>query len=45
MDSTIEFDFLKDNVQSIIDNIENKRITTMDEVLDRLLATQEKGDK
>lgn len=36
MDSTIEFDFLKDNVQSIIDNIENKRITTMDEVLSRL---------
>lgn len=36
MDNTIELDFLKDNVQSIIDNIENKRITTVDEVLSRL---------
>ena len=36
MDNTIELDFFKSNVQSIIDNIENKRITTMDEVLGRL---------
>lgn len=36
MDNTVVLDFLKDNVQSIIDNIESKRITTMDEVLDRL---------
>lgn len=36
MDSTIELEFLKSNVQSIIDNIESKRITTMDEVLSRL---------
>lgn len=36
MDSDIELAFLKNNVQSIIDNIENERITTMGEVLDRL---------
>lgn len=36
MDSAIEFDFFKNNVQSIIDNIENKRITTVSEVLSRL---------
>lgn len=34
--SVIEFDFFKNNVQSIIDNIENKRITTVGEVLSRL---------
>lgn len=36
MDNTVELDFLKNNVQSIIDNIENKRITTVNEVLSRL---------
>lgn len=36
MDNAIELVFLKNNVQSIIDNIENERITTIDEVLDRL---------
>ena len=36
MDNTIELDYFKSNVQSIIDNIENKRITTMDEVVGRL---------
>lgn len=36
MDNTVELEFLKDNVQSIIDNIESKRITTVSEVLDRL---------
>ena len=36
MDNTVELEFLKSNVQSIIDNIENKRITTVNEVLSRL---------
>ena len=36
MDNTIELDFFKSNVNSIIDNIEQGRITTMDEVVGRL---------
>lgn len=36
MDNAIELDYLKSNVNSIIDNIEQGRITTMDEVLGRL---------
>lgn len=36
MDNSIELDYFKSNVQSIIDNIEHGRITTMDEVLGKL---------
>jgi hypothetical protein len=36
MDNTVELDFFKSNIQSIIDSIENKRITTMGDVLNRL---------
>lgn len=36
MDNAIELDFFKSNIQSIIDKIENRRITTMDDVLYRL---------
>lgn len=34
MDNTVELDFLKSNIQSVIDNIENKRITTIYEMFD-----------
>lgn len=36
MNNTVELDYFKNNVQSIIDNIEHGRITTVDEVLGRL---------
>ena len=36
MDDTIQLDYFKSNVNSIIDNIEQGRITTVDEVLGRL---------